>query len=197
MGAPTTTFDLLERARSGDESALSSLFDSYRRRVGVLVYFKLAPELRNEADIEDIVQGTFLRAYRDLDRFQYREAGSFFRWLAAIADHVIIDRARHASRERRAGQDVRLRSESNPAGPEPAVTTTPSRLFARREEMERLLESLARLPEDYRSVILMAKVEGVPVDEIAVRLGRPRSAIAVLLYRAVRRLREIHRGAPA
>ena len=113
------------------------------------------------------------------------------RWLSAIADHVIIDRLRYQNRERRAGEEVPFRSASNPAGPEPADTKTPSRLFAQQEAVERLLDRLSALPEDYRQAILMAKIEGLSIGEMAERLGKPRDAVSLLVYRAVKRFRAI------
>jgi RNA polymerase sigma-70 factor (ECF subfamily) len=191
MLAPTSTFDLLEQARSGSEEALSRVFEKHRRRLAVLVYFKLGSRGREFADAEDVVQEVCLRAFRDIDGFSYQSRGSFFRWLSAIADHVIIDRIRYQERECRAGEEVRFRSESNPLGPEPADTKTPSRLLAHREGLERLLKRLNALPEDYRQAILMAKIEGLSTAEMSERLGKSREAVALLVYRAVKRFREL------
>ena len=189
MESPTSTFTLLEQARAGDEQALSRAFDKYRKRLAVLIHFKLPPQARTFSDVEDAVQETCLRAFRDLDRFQYQSPGSFFRWLSAIADHVIVDGVRYRNREMRAGEQVPLRSASNPAGPEPRDSKTPSRIFAQQEAVERLLDRLAALPDDYRQVILLAKVEGLTTAEIAARLGKSREAVALLVYRAVKRFR--------
>jgi len=191
MESPTSTFTLLKKARSGDQEALSRAFETCRRRLAVLVHFKLNPRRRDPSVVDDIVQEVCLRACRDLDRFSYRSSGSFFRWLSTIADHVIVDRARYASRERRAGEEVRFRSASNPAGPEPADTKTPSRLFAQEEAVERLLARLELLPEDYRQAILMAKIEGLSTAEISERLGKSREAVSLLVYRAVKRFRAL------
>jgi RNA polymerase sigma-70 factor (ECF subfamily) len=191
MESPTTTFDLLEKARSGNEEALSQAFEKYRRRLAVLVHFKLNPRTRTFSDVEDIVQETCLRAFRDLDGFTYQAPGSFFRWLSTIADHVIADRARYRERGKRAGEEVAFRSESNPAGPEPADTKTPSRLFAQQEAVQQLLARLAALPENYREVLVMAKIEGLSTAEMAERLGKPREAVALLVYRAVKRLQAL------
>src|SRR5215204_5068921 len=117
MEAPTSTFTLLEKARNGDEVALSRAFEQYRRRLAVLIHFKLDP--RESADAEDVLQETYLRAFRAVDRFEYQSPGSFLRWLSSIADSVIVDRVRYRGRERRAGEEVPFRSESNPLGPEP------------------------------------------------------------------------------
>jgi RNA polymerase sigma-70 factor (ECF subfamily) len=191
MGSPTSTFTLLEKAKAGDEEALSRAFEKCRRRLAVLVHFKLSPHAREFSEVEDVVQETCLRAFRDLDGFTYQSPGSFLRWLSAIADHVIVDRVRYAGRARRAGEEVPFRSPSNPLGPEPADTKTPSRLFAQQEAVERLLDRLAALPEDYRQAILMAKIEGLSTAEMAERLGKSREAVALLVYRAVKRFRAL------
>ena len=195
MESPTSTFTLLERAKAGDEVALSRAFEKHQRRLAVLVHFKLSPRAREFSEVEDVVQETYLRAFRDIGRFSYQSPGSFLRWLSAIADHVIIDRVRHQSRERRAGEEVPFRSASNPAGPEPADTRTSSRLFAQQEAVERLLARLSALPEDYRQAIMMAKIAGLSTAEMAERLGKSREAVALLVYRAVKRFRELRETA--
>jgi RNA polymerase sigma-70 factor (ECF subfamily) len=191
MASPTSTFTLLEKAKAGDEEALSRAFEKVRRRLAVLVHFKLSPHAREFSEVEDVVQETCLRAFRDLDGFTYQSPGSFLRWLSAIADHVIVDRVRYAGRARRAGEEVPFRSPSNPLGPEPADTKTPSRLFAQKEAVERLLDRLGALPEDYRQAIVMAKIEGLSTAEMAERLGKSREAVALLVYRAVKRFRAL------
>ncbi len=196
MQPPTATFDLLQQARAGDRDALSRMFEAYRRRLAVLVHFKLSPDARSFAEVEDVVQETLLRAFRDIDRFTYRSPGSFLHWLSSIADHVIVDRVRYRNRERRAGEEVSFRSESNPLGPEPADSQTPSRLFAQQEAVERLLGRLAALPDNYREAILMAKIEGLTIAEMSERLGKPREAVSLLVFRAVKRLRELEEIQP-
>ena len=191
MEPPTSTFTLLEQARGGDREALSRTFEKYEKRLAVLVHFKLSPAQRAFSEVDDVVQEVFLRAFRDLERFQYRSPGSFLHWLSAIADHVIIDRARYQGRECRAGENVPFRSASNPGGAEPRDTKTPSRLFAQQEAVERLLDRLAALPEDYRQAILLAKIEGLSTEQMAERLGKSREAVALLVYRAVKRFRAI------
>lgn len=195
MDNPTSTFALLEKARADDRESLSALFEKHQRRLAVLVYFKLSPHARRDSEVEDIVQETYLRALKDLSGFDYRSPGCFTRWLSSIADHVIIDRRRYLGREKRDGIEVRFRSESNPAGADPADTCTPSRLFARREQLDRLIGLLDKLPEDYRQVLLMAKFEELTTQQIAERLGKSRENVALLVYRAVKRLRTLAEGA--
>ncbi len=196
MQEPTSTFDLIERFRQGDSGAFSLLFEKYRRRLAVLIHYKLSPEKRRPEDVEDLLQETFLAAFRDLGQFEYRSPGSFLSWLSRIGDHIIIDRARYEGREkRRAAELVPFRSESNPQGAEPVDTKTPSRLLAEKQAVEGLLEKLNALPADYRQVILLAKVEGLETREIAERLGKSRESTSLLLHRALQRFRQLEKMA--
>jgi RNA polymerase sigma factor (sigma-70 family) len=62
-------------------------------------------------------------------------------------------------------------------------------LFAQQEAVERLLKRLDALPEDYRRVLILAKIEGLSTAEIAERLGKSREAVALSVYRALKRFR--------
>lgn len=131
-------------------------------------------------------------------QFRYENPGSFFSWLARIADHVIADTARfHGRQKRRAADLVRFRSQGNPDGPEPVDSATPSRLLAEKEKLLALIQKLDQLPEDYRRVILLAKVEGLSNAELADRLGRTREATALLLHRAIKRFRALQESGRA
>ena len=188
----TSTFDLIKRFREGDQTAFNQLFTKYRPRLAVLIRYKLSEPLRQRVEVDDILQDVFLDASKGIGSFIYRSPGSFMKWLSSIADHVIVDEVRSQARlKRHAGEMVRFRSASNPGGPEPADSRTPSRILMQKEVTDRLLARLDALPPDYRSVILMAKVEGLSSAEMAERLGRSREAVAVLLHRALQRLRAL------
>lgn len=194
MGATssTSTFDLIQRFREGDEFAFGDLFRKYKPRLAVLIRYKLSESLRNRVEVDDLLQEVFLEASRDLGNFTYRSPGSFMGWLSRIADHVIADEARLYSRQKRdGGERVRFRSESNPMGPEPVDPATPSRILLQNERTERLYARLEALPPDYRAAILMAKVECLSLAEMAERLDRSREAVAVLLCRALQRVRAL------
>lgn len=195
-GSPTTTFGLLERIRQGDDAAFSLLFERYRARLAVLIHYKLGERLRIDRDVEDVMQDVFLAASRDLRSFTYRAPGSFMGWLARIVDNTIRDHARYQDRQKRNfGDRVTLASATSPNGFEPRVSKTPSRLFAAREELQQVLERLDALPEDYRRVLVMARIECLSTAEIAARLERSREAVAVLLYRAIQSLKKAGLGA--
>jgi len=188
---PTSTYDLIERFRHGDRDAFTPLFGKYRRRLAVMIHYKLNPARRQSDNVEEVLQETFLEAFEDLDSFRYREPGSFLNWLSRIADHVIIDSARRQSRHKRSGDITRFRSASHPHGPDPIDSRTPSRLLVEQEAFEALIKKLNALPEQYRQVILLAKIEGLSTKEMADRLGKPRETVALLLHRAIQRLRAL------
>jgi RNA polymerase sigma-70 factor, ECF subfamily len=192
MEQATTTYDLLGRLSKGDESAFTALFERYQRRLALLIHYKLSPELRRLTEVEDVLQETFFEAFRDIGQFRYEKPGAFLGWLSKIADHVIADAARfHGRQKRRAVDVVRFRSAGNPDGPEPIDSVTPSLLLAEKENLLALIQKLDQLPEDYRRVILLAKVEGLSNPEIAEHLGRTREATALLLHRAIKRFRSL------
>ncbi len=192
MEQATSSFDLIERIKRGDREAFTPLFEKYRPRLAVLVHYRMGARLRDAFEVDDIVQETFLQAYRQFDHFAYQSPGSFFRWLSRITEHVIIDAARHQGRDKRnAGERVPLRSESNPGGLEPADSKTPSRLYTEREAVVRLMHRLDELPEQYRQAIILAKVEGLTTQEMAERLGKSREAASLLLHRALKQFRQM------
>src|SRR2546425_1764724 len=106
---------VLARARQGDAEAFRVLVERHSRSV-----FRLAYRMTgNEEDAEDVVQETFLRAYRQLDRYEARS--SFSTWLYRIASNYSLDlirmRRRHEEkRERGASDDHRDILQSLPAG---------------------------------------------------------------------------------
>jgi len=192
MDAQTSTFDLVMRFKRGDQAAFSLLFWKYQRRLAVLVRYKMGEELRSHLEVDDILQEVFLAAAQGLDRFNYQTPGSFMAWLSRIADHAIVDAARHENRKkRRPGELLPFRSESNPDGPEPPDLRTPSQVFAQQENMQVLLRKLDALPAEYREAILLAKFEGLTTGEISDRLGKSRETVALTLHRALKRFREL------
>jgi RNA polymerase sigma-70 factor (ECF subfamily) len=196
MDGQTSTYGLVERFKKGDTGAFSLVFQKYQRRLSVLVHYKMSAGLRGAMEVEDILQEVFLAAARDMQEFTYQSPGSLMAWLSRIADHVIVDAARYQNRgKRRAEELLRFRSESNPTGPEPLDSETPSRLFAREESMQILLKKLDALPVECREMIVLAKFEGLTTKEISERIGKSRENVALLLHRALKRFRDLESAA--
>lgn len=196
MDSRTSTFGLVERFKRGETEAFSQIFRKYRRRLAVLVHYRMSSELRGAVEVDDILQEVFLAAAQDIGNFTYQSPGSLMAWLSRISDHVIVDAVRYQNRgKRHAGEMLRFRSDSNPAGPEPVDRETPSQVFARTENMQILLKKLDCLPVEYREMILLAKFEGLTTKEISERVKKSRESVALTLHRALKRFRELE--APA
>jgi RNA polymerase sigma-70 factor, ECF subfamily len=172
----------VERARSGDRDAFDRLVRAHLPRVWKVVW----RVLRHEADTEDVVQETFLAAWRSLANF--RGEAAFSTWLHRIA----VSRAlNHLDR---AGERLRRASDPLDAVPDgEAGRTAPAELLAHpdptplraleaRERMRRLARCLELLPAPWRAVLALRDGEGMAYEEIAsvlgVALGTVRSRLA-------------------
>ncbi len=189
---PTTSFGAVEKVKGGDYHAFAALFAKYRRRLAALLRYKAGADLLAAVEVDDLLQETFLRAFRDIQRFNYQAPGSFWNWLASIAGHVVEDAARFEGRQKRNAADVvRFRSATNPGGPDPVDLKTPTLLLSEKEDVAALFVRLDALAPDYREAILLAKIEGLSTSELAARLGKTREGAALLLHRALKRFRAL------
>lgn len=188
---------LIERAQAGDDDAFGELFSRTQPRVELLIRLRLGERLRRRLDPEDVVQETFLVAYRSLSSFRAESYRGFAAWLARIADHVILRLHRYhhahrrdASRERSLEDltDPRDRPRSRWLDVLEDGAPSPSRLALRDERFERLARAIEELGEDRREVVILARIRELPMDEIARILERGRTACSMLLLRALRDL---------
>jgi RNA polymerase sigma-70 factor (ECF subfamily) len=179
MSAADAMMALLQRARGGERAAFDSLCRTLQPRLRARLEGALGVELRGKIDVEDLEQETFLRAWRSLGGFSCGDADAFLAWLGGIARHVILEEAR-----RRRPEPISGDAGAADGGP------SPSRAAQREERMARLEASLAGLSEDHREVIRLARLERLPMKEVAARMGRSTEAATQLLWRALKKLRE-------
>ena len=172
--------DLVAKARSGDRSAFELLVGQHQDRLERLVSSRMGHHLCSDVEPADVVQEALLRAFGAIDRFRWSGEDSFMRWLGAIAENVILNATKRLSRR------PSLRLDRSVAGSD----TPPSKGLQRGERFERLESSLDQLSPDHREVILLARIEGLSMKEIACRMNRSESAVKNLLLRAIRSLRE-------
>jgi RNA polymerase sigma-70 factor (ECF subfamily) len=174
---------LVARARHGDTEAFRILVERHSRDV-----FRLAFRMTgNEQDAEDVVQETFLKAYRKLAAFEERaQFGSWVHRIAANCSYDILRaRVRHDERvERNEGLDGD-RTLAVAAG-DPSA----DRLVAGGEVRRRLRGALARLSALERSAFTLRHVEGMSIAEISAALELDTSAAKQSVFRAVRKLRQ-------
>jgi len=165
----------IEQARAGDGEAFRVLVEQHSRAV-----FRLAYRMTgNEQDADDMVQETFLRAYRQIGRFDSRS--KFSTWLCRIATNCSLDLLRTRQRRRE------LDSSAAPSlvADEPA----PDRLVLSQQVQQKVAAALAELSPAERAAFVLRHFEGVSIGEISRVLGRPNGATRHSVFRAVQKLR--------
>lgn len=173
----------LARARSGDTEAFRVLVERHSRDV-----FRLAFRMTgNEHDAEDVVQETFLKAYRKLAAFE--ERAQFGSWLHRIAANCAYDLLRARVRH-----DDRIERTEGPEGDRTldvaARDPSPERLVAGGEVRRRMRAALARMSALERSAFTLRHVEGMSIAEISSALDLDASAAKQSVFRAIRKLRQ-------
>lgn len=177
-----TTFALLEKARTGDQSAIEQLFQRYLPRMQRWARGRLPSHVRHLGDTQDLVQESLIQTFTRLEQFEYRGEGA----LQAYLRQVLLNRIRGEVRRavsRPAGHD--LKDEHVDAGPSPLEQAIG------REGLERYEAALGRLRPTDREAIIARFELGMNNEELAVVLGKPSKDTARrVAERAVRRLIE-------
>lgn len=166
------------RARQGDHDAFRVLVDRHIRSV-----YRLAFRMTGTPhDAEDVVQETFIRAYRQLSRFEARANVST--WLYRIAFNCAVDFLRSRPRRESATEaDVLERMAPSASGP------TMDDLVYAGEIGERMQQALSDLSEKERAAFLMRHYHGCSIEEIGSTLGMKTNATKHSIFRAVKKMR--------
>ena len=171
--------ELVGKAAAGDDDAFRMLVE----RHGRLVY-SLAYRITGEAaSAEDIVQETFLRAYRALSRFDGR--ATFATWVHRIATNAALDLTRY----RRIRQEVPYGTE-DVADPAPSHDPGPERLAESGDLRRELARAMKSLSPTERTAFVLRHHEGRSTEEIGRQLGLGALATRQAVFRAVRKLRQ-------
>jgi len=172
------------RARAGDEEAFRGLVERHSTAL-----FRLAYRMTgNEPDAEDIVQETFLKAFRQLRQFEDRAC--FGSWLHRIAANCAFDLWRRRQGRAAAGGPRPIREEGHDMNTIPAPHPAPDRLVHSAEVQNQVRAALGRLSEQERAAFVLRHFEQMSTREIADVLGLDESAVKQSVFRAVRKLRE-------
>ena len=186
------TRHLVTLAQDGDESALNQLCKVYGARVLWIIRLRMGAELRSQLESMDLVQDVLLSALKGLGNFTYKADGDFLRWLSRIAENRLRGHLQrlHANK-RDIRKEVRLNGyrptaeDSVVAALDAVVTTTPSAIMSKREELDKLAKAIDALKPEYRQVIVLTKIEGLSYREIGDKLDRSADAARMLFSRAM------------
>jgi len=172
---------VVSRARTGDPDAFRLLVERHSQPI-----FRVAYRMTgNEHDADDVVQETFLRAYRQLDRFE--ERANFGTWLHRIAINCALDLLRARGRmDRYYGGDPEDAEMNGMIRSEPEQ----DRLLISAELREQVAAAMERLSGNERTAFVLRHFEGMPVEEIGKTLGIQVNAAKHTIFRAVRKLRQ-------
>lgn len=170
---------LVARVQAGDKAAFDLLVLKYQRKILRL----LSRMLRDQSEIEDVMQEAFIKAYRALP--QFRGDSAFYTWLYRIA----INTARNwmASQARRPSSPSLHQSEDGETFDEIDNLTdnnTPESLLASREIAESVNETIQALPAELRTAIVLREIEGLSYEEIAQAMGCPIGTVRSRIFRA-------------
>ena len=171
--------------------------NQYRGYLRALAQIELGRRLQGKVDPSDIVQQSLLEAHQDLAALKGRSEGELVAWLRTILTRNLLNTARDFGaqkrdirRERSLAQQVEdssVRLDKFLA----ASDTSPSQRVIRGEDAERLATALAALPDDQRSAVILKHFHDWSLAQIAEHMNRSTLAIAGLLKRGLKKLREI------
>ncbi|MDQ1468536.1 MAG: polymerase sigma-70 factor, subfamily [Bryobacterales bacterium] len=176
----------LSKVRGGDRDAFRALVDQHARTV-----FRLAYRMTgNETDAEDMVQETFLRAWKQIGKFDGR--ATFGTWLHRICTNCALDHLRLRQR-RQAAQPAYHAGEdqSDPVALVAAESPSPERLAMSSQISAILGPALEELTEMERAAFILRHYEGMGIEEISVELGVQPGAAKHSVFRAVQKLRRV------
>lgn len=177
---PHTDATAVALARDGDSEAFRGLVDRHSRAV-----YRLAHRMTgNPQDAEDVVQETFLKAYKQLGRFESR--ANFSTWLHRIAVNCSIDLIR-GRKHQEAGHDASDLEALD--GNTERVDPSPERLMLSSEVQEKVSRAMEGLTHMERAAFVLRHFEGQSIEDISRALGLKANAAKHSIFRAVRKMR--------
>jgi RNA polymerase sigma-70 factor (ECF subfamily) len=189
--------ELLSLALGGDRDALGALLGLYRQYLMLLARTQVGRRLQGKADASDLVQEACLEAHRHMHQFRGTTEAEFAAWLRSILAGLVANLVRRylGTKQRDARLEQALVVELNNTScildrGLVAAVSSPSEQAVKREASVQLADALEQLPLDYRQVILLRHLEGLPFAEVARQMDRSVDSVEKLWVRALARLRK-------
>ncbi len=180
MGDREIDQQLVERAQRGDKRAFDLLVVKYQRKLARL----LSQFIRDAAEVEDVTQETFIKAYRSLSSF--RGDSAFYTWLYRIginaAKNFLVAQKRRASTTTNEF-DIEV-AENFEEGSQLRELNTPENELMSKQIAQTVHQALQALPEELRSAITLREIEGLSYEEIASIMSCPTGTVRSRIFRA-------------
>jgi len=179
MSERDVDWQLVERVQRGDKRAFDLLVAKYQRKL-----FRLLSRLiRDQAEIEDVAQEAFIKAYRALPNF--RGESAFYTWLYRIAINTAKNYLVAQGRRAPTQTETEIEDAENFEDGESLRTEdTPDRMLLSKQVAEAVNRAIERLPEDLRTAIVLRELEGLSYEEIAVSMNCPIGTVRSRIFRA-------------
>jgi RNA polymerase sigma-70 factor (ECF subfamily) len=171
--------------------------ERHRPYLNLLASAHLRGRQGTKLDASDVVQQTLLDAFAKKDQFRGLSEGELAAWLRQILKNNLLEAARNQQRDKR---DVR-REQPLASGIDEsfaradhwlaAVQSTPSQQAVREEDLLKLSEALAVLPEPQRDAIILHHLQGLKLTEVATAMERTEASVAGLLFRGLAKLQTL------
>jgi RNA polymerase sigma-70 factor (ECF subfamily) len=171
---------IMRRMAQGDDRALGSLYDHWHS----LVYAVVLRIVRQQKDVEDVVEETFWQAWRQAGRYD-PSRGSVATWLLTIARSRALDRVRALKRLR----EESLESERAEEVAQQVSDSDPGRDAEAAERRKIVVSALAQLPTEQREALVLGYFGGLSQSEIAEQTGQPLGTIKTRIRLAMQKLR--------
>jgi RNA polymerase sigma-70 factor (ECF subfamily) len=170
---------LVERVQRGDKGAFDLLVSKYQRKI-----FRLLSRLiRDQAEVEDVAQEAFIKAYRALPNF--RGDSAFYTWLYRIAINTaknhLVSQGRRAPTTTEADIEE---AETFDDGEHLRDLNTPDSMLLTKQVGEAVNRAIDQLPEDLRTAIVLREIEGLSYEEIAESMNCPIGTVRSRIFRA-------------
>jgi RNA polymerase sigma-70 factor (ECF subfamily) len=185
-------------AQAGDTAAVGEVLEPFRSYLSILARVQIGRRLQGKIDPADVVQDTFLEAHRDFAQFRGTTPGELSRWLRQILVRNLANLVRHylgtQARDPRLERDLQEELDRSSRALDQHLVgagSTPSQKAMRHEQTAQLANALNRLADDYREVILLRHLEGLPLAEVARRMHRSLDSVDKLWVRALAQLRRL------
>lgn len=171
--------ELVLRAQRGDKRAFGLLVDKYQRKLARL----LSRMIRDQAEIEDVVQESFIKAYRALPNF--RGDSAFYTWLYRIGINTAKNYLVSVGRRPTVSTDIEIEDAENfDSGDELRTTETPESSMMTKQIAQTVNDTVESLPEELRTAITLREIEGLSYEEIATIMGCPIGTVRSRIFRA-------------
>ena len=172
-------YEIVQRVQQGDKQAFNLLISKYQRKVARLV----ARLVKDPDDVQDVVQDSFIKAYKALGNF--RGESAFYTWIYRIAintakNHLVAQNRRPSSPNTMVDEDSETFDETDTL----SDISTPESVLLSRQIAETVNKAIEDLPEELKTAIVMREIDGMSYDDIALAMNCPIGTVRSRIFRA-------------